>query len=410
MLRSLERSRAEQLRLVSARHHGALGRLTERRREKNRRRKHELRERLAAAKSGVARAWKDHNRCLFLGAGRASEKRCAARESGGPLDKRAAAKASAPVPVVGPVATAVAEAVAAVAAGAAATGSGENEAESQCQAGEVGELRGHVSTADAKVAADGGFVCANQIDAPPRTPPGQGCDSVPRAREAAAPEAVGGKTRAFAWSDSTADTTSTRQKKQLPRRAATLSPAATSTAFLRGRGRSRGRENTAGVPARKPQKRRAASTSTTNTSDESPELPTTTTAAFAATAFVSGAVGVLSEEEVQALAALGRGTPNDPRLLLVASRPPPESRARVEVPRPTRKALMVRTRGTQDDADFYCDKKIYRNSDGGSAVGTAVRGRGNSVLERAMDKLVPEMRAREEATRRSFGMPSLASS
>ena len=104
---------------------------------------------------------------------------------------------------------------------------------------------------------------------------------------------------------------------------------------------------------------------------------------------------------MQALAALGRGTPNDPRLLLVASRP--ASEACVEVPRPTRNALMM----TKARDDGYCGKKSY-HSDGGGSVGT-VRGRGNSVLERAVDKLMPEMRAREEVTRRSFGMASLAS-
>ena len=408
MQRSLERSNEEQLRLVSARHHGALGRLTERRRDENRRRKHELRERLAAAKSGVVSAWREHNRCLFLGVGSASEKRRAGREDGEPLDKRAAAAAAAAAAAVGaaePPSPPAAEAAAvpaamaaAVASRAAATGSGGYEAEPQCQMGEVEQLLGGNSAPDVNVVADGGLVCAKQTDTSPRTSPGHGCDSVPRAREPAASEAGGRKARVFLCRDTTAGT-STHQKKQPPRRAAAVSPTATTTTFLRSRGRG-----TIGVPARRQHKRRATSAST-STPDGPPELPTTATpAALAATAFVSEAVGVLSEEEVQALAALGRGTPNDPRLLLVACRPPSE--ARVEVTCPTRDALTIVTRDTRDDDD-YCDKKSDQDSDGGRAVGTAVRGRGNTVLERAVDKLVPEMRAREEATRRSFGMASL---
>lgn len=65
LLGTLERARAEALRLLAARHHGALGRLTERRLGEDRRRKQELRERLAAAKGNVSRAWKEHNRSLF---------------------------------------------------------------------------------------------------------------------------------------------------------------------------------------------------------------------------------------------------------------------------------------------------------------------------------------------------------
>lgn len=408
MLRSLERSNEEQLRLVSARHHGALGRLTERRRDKNRRRKHELRERLAATKSGVVSAWREHNRCLFLGAGSASKKRRAARENGDPLEKSAAAAAIAepppPSPPVVEAAAVPAAMAAAVASRAAATGSGGYEAEPQCQMGEVKLLLEGSSAADVNVVANGGTICTKQTDTSPRTSPGHRCDSAPRVREPAAPEAGGIKARAFFCRDTTADT-STQQKQQPPPRAAAVSPAAATTTFFRGRGRGRGRGTTR-VPARKPQKQRATSTST-KTPDGSLELPTTDApVALTATAFVNEAVGVLSEEEVQALAALGRGTPNDPRLLLVACRPPSE--ARVEVTCPTRNALTSVTRDTREDDD-YCAKKSYHDSDGGRAIETVVRGSGNTVLERAVDKLVPEMRAREELTRRSFGMASLAS-
>ncbi|CAM9490772.1 unnamed protein product [Laminaria digitata] len=442
LLRSLERSRAEQLRLVSVRHHGALGRLTERRRDKNRRRKHELRERLAAAKGGIARTWKEHNnrRYLFLlGAGsRASEKkRDDTRENKEepPLGKRAvesaesaatpagaAAGAAAGAPEAGAAAAAAAgeEAGAAAVEAAAAAAPGGHEVEPQCQAGEVGELRGNTTAANAKVAADGGFVPTKHTNTIPRTPPGYDCDSSSRGArvQTAAPTAGRGKKTCNFRPNTAADTTSVQQKKKqlVPRLPARRQrkPRASSTA------------NTTSDSGRyylhTPRSLRCSFAScdlppapTANTSgDDSdlPELTATTTAALATTAFVSGAVGVLSEKEVRALAALGRGTPNDPRLLLVASRPPSSEACVEEAPRETRGGHMMMTtrRVRDDDHDDYRGKKSYSyhtHSDGDRAAGTTVRGRGKSVLDRAVDKLVPEMRAREEATRRTFGMASL---
>lgn len=62
LLRSHERSRDETMRLLSVRNHRALRRLSERRHVETRRRKEELRQCLVAVKGEVARAWRKHNR------------------------------------------------------------------------------------------------------------------------------------------------------------------------------------------------------------------------------------------------------------------------------------------------------------------------------------------------------------
>lgn len=352
------------------------------------------------AKSGVARAWKEHNRCL-LGAGVSSEKLLAARENGDPLLEKPAAAATA----AAAAATAAPEVTAAV-----VPKRGTVLTSMEPTALKVGRRGGRSAThssclveitaAGAAAAAEAAVHVGNQSK----------MDASRTLIDNTAPSIV--VERVTTWDTSV-------QTKQKLRRAATLSLTAPNT-FPNGSS-----SHNRGPPRRQRRKRRVTSFNTTN--DDAPEL--STTSPTLATAFVSGAAGVLSEEEVQALAALGRGTPNDPRLLLVTSHPPPPSGVDVVEERDATRTARDKCRNinchalltTRDDNGKKnshqtlrmvrddCGKDSYYHSDGSGHVVETIRGRGNSVLERAVDKLVPEMRAREDLTRRSFGLASLAS-
>lgn len=113
-------------------------------------------------------------------------------------------------------------------------------------------------------------------------------------------------------------------------------------------------------------------------------------------AVVGGAMSILSEEEVQALAALGRGAPNDPRLLLLTS--PSSSEAWAEFVRDKIEPLLVARDGGCFDGGRY--------DHGGKRADGQVK---SELLDGAVDKLASEMQAEEELIRRRLGMAPLSS-
>lgn len=146
-----------------------------------------------------------------------------------------------------------------------------------------------------------------------------------------------------------------------------------------------------------------------------------------AVAAAGGTFGVLSEEEAQALAALGRGAPSDARMLLLVSSP---SRARegpqqhqLESSSPAYQGLVLheeseKTAEVQRDGLEIGD--YHGNGDGGDDHFLGVRGvsggcstkRGGyleKVVDSAMDKLAREIQAEEDLSRRRLGMPPVPS-
>lgn len=114
-------------------------------------------------------------------------------------------------------------------------------------------------------------------------------------------------------------------------------------------------------------------------------------------------LSVLSEEEVLALATLGRGAPTDPRLLLLATPPaPPPPMCRREQQHENDESSVEMDSCSGDGGD---------GGDGGDVSGTQPVSREfggglQKVLERAADKLARNIQAEEEWSRRRLGMAS----
>lgn len=134
--------------------------------------------------------------------------------------------------------------------------------------------------------------------------------------------------------------------------------------------------------------------------------------------------GVLSEGEAQALAALGRGAPDDPRLLLSTCPLPPQWRRRHR-PVPSSRTRLGRL--TEDGAlDSSGDNGLGSGVNTYGAVGDGIESVEGSrgavaeggipesdearyaVLDRAMEKLARKIQAEEDLSRRKLGMAPLS--
>lgn len=144
-----------------------------------------------------------------------------------------------------------------------------------------------------------------------------------------------------------------------------------------------------------------------------------------------GTFGVLSEEEAQALAALGRGAPSDARLLLLVSSPSPardgpqhqfesssrayqglvlheESEQTVEVQRDGFEIGDYHGNGDGGDDDVL---GVGGVSGGGTTTSNSTKRGGylEKVLDSAMDKLAREIQAEQDLSRRRLRMTPVPS-
>ncbi|CAM9567966.1 unnamed protein product [Hapterophycus canaliculatus] len=445
--RALQSSGVEELRLSSARHNGTIGRLAARLRDQNRRRKVELRGKLAALRGVVAREWRAHNTRgrgdrVCSGGGRGIKSGLSLWRD---ADERADAGQETWV----------------------AAGSGKVSRPDQRQ--DAAALEGKHSTCDPVV---------SEAEAVP------GAESGSRkgvgTRSPAGPAVVGGMPSEGGVASSSLPLDRELDKREngtsceIPRRPLTPIPNSNKqkvdgeslTVFAyrsdcRGNAKEGARaEVTAsnslstpittlsgpaskkilkttggeGGPLQRRRKRVASAAKMTSTTAKGVDRQHGIDSA------TSGAFAVLSEEEARALAAFGRGAPTDPRLLLLATPPAPPSRwgqEEEEGEEEEQQRQHQQHRQQPQDVSSLCAIKNYFRDEGGEfkedanvegslkigggnggggvgahgggmtvtcAAGRKVGGELDIVLERAVDKLAREIQAEEEISRRRFGM------
>lgn len=387
---SLECAGTEELRLLSVRQNSALGRLAVRRRAAKHDLEVELRAKLARVKGGVARLWREHNRsrCGYgprsSGADEpdAGEKLSGTKGGGRPTPSGGQQDGSFVDVRKHDRSTTMATRGSAREEGNAGCGSKGEEAERPRE----GAGYNGTSSVDEHLSPSGR-----------RRPGDEGMNPDWVTRASGATTADGEKVEVGTAAASTLPASEVNQKKAVETRAASsATPAAT------GR--------------RKPRsKRKGATTAASLTADSA--------VAAVTDAAGDGYFGVLSEGEAHALAALGRGAPNDPRLLLSTfPLPPPRRRQR---PGPSSRARLDELK--EESATES------RSGDNGLGTGANVDGCGCDVLEgvgdcrrataeaekrcnkaheyevldRAMDKLARKIQADEEISRRQLGIAPL---
>eukprot|EP00903_Cladosiphon_okamuranus_P006111 g6019.t1 len=399
--RSLECSGTEELRLLAVRQNGALGRLAVRRRAAKHDREAELRGKLAQVKGGVARLWREHNRRNRCGYGPRSS--CADEQGGADGKLSGAEGGSRPTPSGGQQHGSFIDVrkygdrktTIAIPGGASeeggdggCVGKGEKTAERDGQEGEGGDI-GTISD-DENLSPSG------------QRGPGDDGMNPDWILRSSFTTTAGGMAAAPPVPASEVD-----QKKhgETTRTSSLPVPAAM------------GRGKPGSKPKGAPWRRRKHITTTT----------TDDVAALAADSAVAattgdGSFGVLSDVEARALAALGRGAPDDPRLLFSTfPLPPPRRRQR---PGPSSRAGpdelkeegAIKSRPEDNglvtgvDVDGCGDDDLEGVADGRRATVEAGILRGgkdyehDEVLERAMDKLARKIQADEEESRRQLGM------
>lgn len=380
--RTLECSGTEELRLLSARQNGALNRLAVRCRAAKRGREIELQGQLARVKGGVARLWRKHNRSccgnslLHAGAGgKLSGAEGGGRpSSSGQQDRiiytRNYDRNTAAVP------------------------GGEKGSAGRGGEGELGEAGGDreerlkigTSLIDGNLSRSGG------------RRPGDLMNEGGIARVSGATD--GGNVQdATAAAPSVPVAEDTRNIYEEARMASSPRFAATiRRKFSSKRGgalwRRKKRINTAAAV-------------------ETVSAVTTVTDAIG-----DGSFGVLSEGEARALAALGRGAPHDPRLLLSTFPSPPPQRRRQPGSSPRARVDELKEESALEptprdhgfevggDVDGYGGNGRESVGGGGrTAVDGGIYGSNEyEVLDRAMEKLAKKIQAEEEFSRRQLGM------
>ena len=440
--RSLECSGAEGLRLLSVRQRGALGRLVVRRRAAKHDRETDLRGSLARVKGGVARLWREHNRrrsryCGGSGGsgGPRSSGGADAPAAGGGNGLRGAGGGgdrSRPKPSGGPPGGGGggggvvdrredARDTTAVPASAGEVGSsidrGGEEGE-EADGGDAREWRGSgTSSADDE-----------NLSASGRRRPGDDRmnpdGTIARASGGTTTAGRGNFEGGTAAATPPAPTSEVNDDKiEETRTASSPGPSSTSSSRRRKAGSKRG-----GTPWER--KNRAVATP-----GVAAAAAATGTAATAGTedgAACDGSFGVLSEGELRALAALGRGAPDDPRLLLSTfplppprrrQRPLPSTRARADELEEKEERASESRSGNNGLGTVLLDDGVdgCRAGGGFESAGedqrTAVEGGACAsnaydevLLDRAMDKLARKIRADEEMSRRELGMAPLSMS
>lgn len=408
--RALERSGAEELRLLSARQNGALGRLAVRRRAAKHDREMELRGKLAGVKGGVARLWKEHNRsCCGKGLLQSS----GSADAGTGRKLRGAEGSSRPSSSGQHDSSTIyminyTRNVAAVPGGDEDEEGGRDDEREVRGAGEYREegggaigtalVGGNLSRSGGRRSGD--FVNAGGVALAPSSTTAER-SGIARASRSTAADGERAE-------DGTATASSVPVSKLIEqntieetRTASSQRPAATS--------RTKPGNERGGARWRRRKKR--ISTSAALAADSA-----VTTAV--AGAIGDGSFGVLSEGEAHALAELGRGAPRDPRLLL-STFPLPTPRRRQRQPEsPLRACLQEQNEeskleSTSGDDSFGTGGYggNGRESVGGRTTGAIDGGKGGSkqheVLDRAMEKLARKIQAEEDLSRRQLGMAPL---
>lgn len=413
--RTLDCSVKEELYLLSARQKGTLGRLAVRCRAEKRRRQVELREELAAVKSGVARVWREHNRS-----------RCRNRSSSsGGVDAGAGGGGKSRAAAVGRSLFAL------------SSSSGrrdDNVAHGKKSDGIMLSVAGNGGKGEGEEISAGGrgsrALGSTAGENPPATPSPADAVKVESGTGAASVSVTTNKkhtkhkeSRTVSWSSPSPTPTPMNT-------VGTLTCRRVKNSGSRGRGLQRrvrraipsAETTTAGIATAAAPKSSAV---TTNHTDDSNGV----------FILAGGAFGVLSEEEAQALAALGRGAPRDPRLLLSESPPQPPSplRRRRQRQQPESPWWAIRQdlpHEASELAELAPDNGL-RSGDGrgdgvgggrfvrvggdcggmmsGSAGGRNVGRCPIDMLERAADKLARRIQAEEDLSRRRLGMASLPS-
>ena len=366
LLRALDCSGAEESRLLSARQRGALGRLATSRRDAERRRKKELREKLASIKGNVARLWREHNRSCCVGH----------VSSGGGADSSAAVVSDGrPVVAAGGSLPSLSVQVDGTKPPMPSSGKCEDE-----------EVRREARQEDG----------VSFVDVKPDFPGGQ----------RSSPSNTSGKRKVKADAQMPAVPTSGGKNqlegtKDKPPPSSSPSKPFSHTRRRRGGARWRGK--------------RAAATSAADTS--------------AADGAAGWALDALTEEEIDALATLGRGAPSDPRLLLMTSplsparqrrqrqqlRPGSSSSARSGGPdevSESRPQTWVEGRSTSggvhsDDGAAgvsAANRNIADTGKSRSIAGRKPEDHADEVLARAVDKLSRKIQIQEELSRRRLGL------
>lgn len=451
LLRTLQRSRAESLRLLRMHHRGAFHRAAHRRREADRRQQQNLRERLVTMKGIITRAWKDHNRRYLssgLYAGDGMDQSRGRRKTGSVVASPAHSRGgevieisevhikdclkafgSSEEPACDPTqATSTGISTAAtIEKGNVWRGitplrqqQGEGSSKSVAQ-GRNGALDGHTAAGNDDslkvVSAQQRSDHRKPVAAGIRVALSQGITEAVRSDSAAATVSPGGLTEEIANVE--------------------VLRSSSSAACDTSKATSAEKSKSHRVPllqSKRRTKRRATSPVTDATRANTPAGHVADAARItnvSAAASVSGALcgslaGVLTTEEAKALAALGKGTPNDPRLLLLRSSLSP-SEARVELWRddhiesvtahdvvnakagttaasPTIPCCRRSTRyiGRLAAESYGCDVA----SEEGAVTGAT---RASALLDHVVDKVVSKMRIEEDVARHSLGMAPLSS-
>eukprot|EP00752_Nemacystus_decipiens_P007548 g6744.t1 len=398
--RSLERSGKEELRLLSARHKGALGRLAVRCRAAKQTREIALRGELAKVKGGVARLWREHNRSS-CGYGPGSNGNNGACEGSGGARKGERGRGccpSQPHQQEGITRATTQGSITAVdprgEEGYAGTVGEDKEADRGREKEGEGEGYG-TDFGDGNLSRLGRGESDNGKMSQQETARAAG--------SIADEQAIEGDETAAPSSLALASENDKKQHEKT-RPASVLRSAASS-----GRKHSSYRTGT-------PWRRKKRSPTTPAVATES-----SATANVADTSLGDGSFGVLSEGEARALAALGRGAPNDPRLLLSAfPLPPPWRRLRPEASSLTHLDEQRRIESeSESEIVWNTGVATAENSDGYGGDGGEIGRRSVveremcpstelEVLDRAMEKLAKKIRAEEDWSRRELGMAPLS--
>ncbi|CAM9801432.1 unnamed protein product [Scytosiphon promiscuus] len=409
VLRALYRSGTEEFRLLSVRQSGNIARLSALRRDKNRRRKSELRGKLAALRGAVAREWRAHNARSrgfrrSSGSGGKSSKgrlplwRCAdAREDAGRETRVAAGGGKASCFDQPRQATARKGEDASCDAVI-----GERKAGPGVEAG--GRKGGGPGMQSRQAAgwmpSDGVVSCSL---APERELEAKENDTAcriplrPLTTDATADKAIVGEEARTPFARRSDDGEIPKVGARAGEIPSYPLPGPSATSATSANKKSFKTTSTSRGGPLKTRRNRVAAKAADWRRDVNP-------AAAPAGTFevvIGGAFGVLSEEEVRALEVLGRGAPTDPRLLLLATPPAPPPQWRQEQPE-QRGAPSVWIQGNSPQS---APKQHQADEDSlGRTTGRYVRGGLDEVLERAADKLARKIQAEEDSSRRRLGM------
>ncbi|CAM9558827.1 unnamed protein product, partial [Ectocarpus sp. 8 AP-2014] len=447
----LESLGAEELRLLSARQKGSLGRLAAHSREGTRRRQMELRGKMTAIKRSIAREWREHNRShcrrsggllssddVDEGAGR--KRRAATGRGGGGGGGGGGSMASSAGQQQDPV---HGKKRGGGDAGADASDVGEREVEvGTIEGGEEdagietggGTERGaeEAGAGTGKAERPSGGISATDVNlvlSGNHEPDHVECTTGTLPLDTVAAAVVEGKSENGTGTapdlESGTNKAQAEVRTEVPATQSNQPPAPTAGFTItasKDRGERWLRRRRKRVAAR------AAAVYLASAADTSLSKDTADDALTAG----GGTFGILSEEEAQALAALGRGAPSDARLLLLASSPSPAwdgpPQHQLEPLSRAYQGLVLHEESEQTaevQRDGFEVGDYHGNGDGGDDGVLGVGGVGGGgtttsnstkrggylekVLDSAMDKLAREIQAEQDLSRRRLGMTTVPS-